>query len=139
MARDVRGDLNVQRTLLFDGDPGSDGQVPRSQGPGLPTTWVDANGNTHYFQDTKPTAGVIANDTWQDTSNPKLPTYRYVDDGTSLQWVQFAVEAVSAVSSGSPNFIQATTPTVEQINGATTYSWWQTIGDDITLWIEDGT
>jgi hypothetical protein len=44
----------------------------------------------------------------------------------------------SGSSTGSPTFIQATQPTSGELGGATKYAWWDTSGDDLTLWIEDG-
>jgi|688.fasta_scaffold731549_2 hypothetical protein len=44
----------------------------------------------------------------------------------------------SGTSGGSPTFIQATQPSAGQISGLTTYAWWDTSGNDLTLWIEDG-
>jgi hypothetical protein len=138
MARQVQVDLDLQKALLLDGDPGVAGQSLRSAGPGVPATWTDANGNTHYAQDTKPTSPGV-NDSWVNTSLPSLPKYWYINDGTSTQWVQIPAQAVTPPRFGSPTFIQATTPTVEQIGGSSTYAWWQTIDGDLTLWIEDGT
>lgn len=43
-----------------------------------------------------------------------------------------------AAAPGSPTFIQTTQPTLTQLNGFTTYAWWDTSGGDLTLWIEDG-
>lgn len=100
--------------------------------------WLNTAGNIHFYQDTKPTSGFVANDTWQDSSNPDLPTYRYIESETSSQWVQIVSPYMILTQSGSPTFIQATTPTVEQVGGASTYAWWQTIDGDLTLWIEDG-
>lgn len=37
-----------------------------------------------------------------------------------------------------PVFIQATQPTTAQLAGATRYSWWDTSGGKLTLWIEAG-
>lgn len=35
-------------------------------------------------------------------------------------------------------FVQPTAPTAGQLNGATTYVWWDTSGGNLTLWVEDG-
>ncbi len=45
----------------------------------------------------------------------------------------------TATLTSDPQFIQATAPTVEQLDGSTRYAWWDTSGGNLTLWIEDGT
>ena len=43
-----------------------------------------------------------------------------------------------ATAPGCPTFIQSTQPTLGELNGFTTYAWWDTSQTDLTLWIEDG-
>jgi len=44
-------------------------------------------GYTHTYSNIKP-SNPLAGDEWTDTSTSKLITYRYVNDGDSVQWVQ---------------------------------------------------
>lgn len=39
---------------------------------------------------------------------------------------------------GVPTFIQSTAPTAGQIGAYTTYSWWDTSGGNLNLWVENG-
>jgi hypothetical protein len=39
---------------------------------------------------------------------------------------------------GSPMFIQNFSPTIDQIGTFSTYSWWDTSGGNLSLWVETG-
>jgi hypothetical protein len=77
--------------------------------------------------------------TEKDAGTGQSTGRRKVGDGTTaFTSLQFEPAAGGSFI-GDPSFIQATTPTVGQLDGATRYAWWDTSGGDITLWIEDGT
>lgn len=86
MARDVLTSLNLRAPLQLNGASGTTGQVLVSQGTSGPAVWQDFNGVSYYYQDTAPTSPNVG-DEWTNKSDPKLPTYRYINDGTSSQWV----------------------------------------------------
>ena len=78
--------------------------------------------------------------TEKDTGTGHSTGRRKVGDGTTVfTSLPFEPAASGGSFIGDPSFIQATTPTAGQLDGATRYAWWDTSGGDITLWIEDGT
>jgi len=86
MARDVLTSLNLRAPLQLNGASGTAGQVLVSQGTSGPPIYQDFNGVRYYYQATAPTSPGVG-DEWTNTSDPTLPTYRFINDGTSSQWV----------------------------------------------------
>lgn len=67
---------------------------------------------------------------------PRVGETWIIDQSIADVWT-FAA-CLTPVGDDVPLFIQPEAPTSQQIGGADRFMWWQT-GDDMTLWIEDGT
>jgi hypothetical protein len=58
-----------------------------TSGAGIVTIASTGGAYTYTFSDTAPVSP-NPGDEWTNSSDPRVPTYRRVDDGTSVQWVQ---------------------------------------------------
>jgi hypothetical protein len=89
MPREVRSSLDLQAPLLLNGSPGAPNQVAVSRGAALSAVWGN-RGQRFFYQDAAPAAiDCLPGDEWVKRDDPELPLYKYIDDGTSFQWVNF--------------------------------------------------